>query len=151
METVRRLNRRYKGLLEPIFSLQTESLVAKNTKIDFFHRTLYEFLRTSRMKLYLESCLSKDFSACSLVARVTLTAVKLMHDRPPLAPLPLALKLAQMAGKETGQSNFEYEILDHIDYVYGLNSKPMPSGLGEFQNLMARVAISVTKIIWSIS
>jgi hypothetical protein len=117
LQTQRRLNGRYKGLLEPA----TATNILPLTEVVFLHRTLRDFLGTARMQDMLHARVSATFNVHSTICRSHLAVAKYTVASP--APLHFANAVAQASAgaRETGNTSHEFEILDHVEEACQLN------------------------------
>lgn len=111
LQTQRRLNGRYKGLLEPSQS----SAMGLHTKVTFLHRTLRDFLETSKMKNMLHSRTSPGFDVLYAISRCHLAVTKFTINSPTLADFADAVDQATASAQETGSFEHACEMLDHIE------------------------------------
>jgi hypothetical protein len=115
-QTYRRLNGRYKGLLEP--SQSGESLQHTDT-VDFLHRTLHDFLSTPRMQKVLFVHVPSDFDPHIAVSQALLAEAKLVSSprlasafRPVLNQVAKSVPISLRSRHEC-----EYVFLDHIECI----------------------------------
>jgi hypothetical protein len=117
LETQRRLNGRYKGLLEPTAATNILPL----TEVVFLHRTLRDFLGTAHMQNILHARVSPTFNVHSTICRSHLAVVKYTVASPAPLHFENAVAQASAGALETGNTSHEFEILDHVEEVYQLN------------------------------
>ena len=102
----RRLNGRYKGLLE-VWDTERNSPLAYRYTVQWLHRTVRDFLATGGMQNFLMSYISPDFGLHFALGRVFLAKVKTQLTSS--APLDLERKifeLAKITEAETGKCDF---------------------------------------------
>ncbi|ORY12629.1 hypothetical protein BCR34DRAFT_650510 [Clohesyomyces aquaticus] len=113
--TLKHLNR-YKGLLEasPLPGCQIDQV----TSVDFLHRTLRDFLRLPKPQVMLWSLLNEGFDVAQTMRRLLLSEAKLAHSQ--LAPRSFTrlFDFALYVTKKTGNSTYEFSVLDHIELIY---------------------------------
>lgn len=116
-QTHRRLNGRFKGLLEPSWS----NAPAKDPKIDFLHRTLRDFLKTERMVGWLSMWASPESNVLLALGRAFL-ATQLVVDThsktEDLNTMRLVIELASLAIKETGDTKESHAAVDLAHDTY---------------------------------
>jgi len=115
LRTQKQLNGRYMGLLEP-----STTLISNQTTVDFLHRTLRDFLATARMREYLQLLEpSSEFDARLAICRIYLAEAKRTTQSLSLKDFELAAQVAALISKESGDSFYEFLVLDHIELVIG--------------------------------
>jgi hypothetical protein len=117
LQTQRRLNGRYKGLLEPSTATNIQPL----TEVHFLHRTLRDFLDTERMQIMLHARVSPTFDVHSTICRSHLAVAKYTVASPAPPHFANAVAQASASARETGNTSHEFEILDHVEEVFQLN------------------------------
>jgi hypothetical protein len=137
IQTHRRLNGRFKGLLEPAATTD----IGPQTTVNFLHRTLRDFLATARMKEKLESWAAVELNVLTAISRALVAESKFISERPSPAELKLAVELASQACVETGDSTDYFAILDQIELACE-RFKPERSGCS-LNCLMIQLAVSI--------
>jgi hypothetical protein len=117
LETQRRLNGRYKGLLEPTAATNILPL----TEVVFLHRTLRDFLGTARMQKMLHARVSPTFNVHSTICRSHLAVAKYTVASPVPRHFANVVAQARAGAQQTGDTSHEFEILDHVEEVCQLN------------------------------
>lgn len=102
-----RLNGRYKGLLEP-----SSDMNLIHVTVDFLHRTLKDFLATSKMDKFLRSRAPQGFDPSKAAVGAVLAEVKTL---PPLSRKHFA-EVVRFA-KDIGDKAMEFCVIDHIETV----------------------------------
>jgi len=113
-QTHRRLNGRFRGLLEPTSAFG----IRHDTGVDFLHRTLRDFLKTEKMIEWLQSRAAKDLNvfmalSCALSARYTFVDLK-----PTMEDIKIAIELASHAVQGTGDTGQGYVVVDLAEAAY---------------------------------
>lgn len=111
--TQRRLNGRYKGLLEPS---STQYLTTRTT-VDFLHRTLRDFLKTPKMESFFESRLADGASVSASIVRALLAETTLVNKSVVPRDFEPALRLANQVSTEMADASYEHSIIDCIEYA----------------------------------
>lgn len=111
LQTQRRLNGRFKGLLEPA-SLDD---IGPQTNVDFLHRTLRDFLATERMRKTLQSWASRELNVFTAISRALIAESKFIHEAPSPSALKVAVEIASQGAAETGSTTHCYEIITQAE------------------------------------
>jgi len=109
--TERRLNGRFKGLLETT----SPNEVTAQTKVDFLHRTLHEFLETKRMRDKLHSWASQEPNVWIAISRALIAESKFIDEYACTDTLKLAMEMASKGVLETGTTAHCFEIIDQAE------------------------------------
>jgi len=125
VQTERRLNGRFKGLLEASSMVD----ISADTKVDFLHRTLSDFLATKRMREKLESWVSGELNVCTAISRALIAASKSIEEHSCLSTLKLAVELASQGASETDDTEHYFEILDQAE-AENERTRPFHSSCG---------------------
>lgn len=112
-QTHRRLNGRFKGLLEP----SSTKAKARNPPVDFLHRTLRDFLKTERMTEWLKMLASTQPNILVSMGRAMMITQCIVYENTPAIP-KVAIELAGLAIKETGNSEQCLVVVDLTHDVY---------------------------------
>ena len=119
-----RLNGRYKGLLEP-----DSSQDSCHIRVDFLHRTLRDFLLSSRVKNYLEVRVSQDFDPEKAAVGTLLAEAKFLYENLRaqhfissldfLDRIAIAHRGTVLSDSDTSTSkpSMEFQIMDHIEAI----------------------------------
>jgi hypothetical protein len=140
LQAQRRLNGRYKGLLEP----SNISLLSPDTSVDFLHRSLHDFLKTDKMRMMLESRAPGHLHIFSDITRAHLAATK--YTMKTLSPRDFKSTIheASSLAQKTGNVLHEYEALDHVELVL---SQYMESNHPKYpKDLMAVIATHIGRV-----
>lgn len=113
-QTIRRLNGRFKGLLEPASTTN----VTHQTLVDFLHRTLRDFLIRGHMREKLERWAIQETHVLTSISRAIVAESKFIGSGPSLKQLPLAIRLAEQASNESGNSEHYHAVLDEVEAEY---------------------------------
>lgn len=140
LQTQRRLNGRFKGLLEPTSTVNTTS----QTTVDFLHRTLRDFLIKGRMRKRLDGWAAQDTHVLISVSRALIAESKFIDEKPSSGQMKWAVELAHQASIETNSNSDYFEILDQVELEHErLNT----SHLGcRAIGIMLRAAVSLGQI-----
>lgn len=139
LRTHRRLNGRFRGLLEPTSVVS----IGYDTTVDFLHRTLRDFLMTKRMLQWLQSWASSELNVLLAISRAMAATFKFVDPSPTLIDVKVAIELASHAARETGDTLQSFKIVDLAEEA---NRRTRPHGLHEFCGFdcyIIRFAISV--------
>ena len=120
-QTHKRLNGRYKGLLE--VWKHGEDIEADDA-VNFLHRTLRDYLLTPQVRKRLLQDLPPDFDAFVHIGSVYLAEAKFVldcHPRSFRASIYIASKITQM----TEDVEVEFKIYDHVERVLRLHWREM--------------------------
>ncbi|KAI4950203.1 hypothetical protein J4E91_004859 [Alternaria rosae] len=110
-QTERRLNGRFKGLLEAA----SPTDVSAQTKVDFLHRTLNDFLATKRMREKLESWASNELDTFTGISRTLIAESKFIERFSCPSTLKLAVELASQGALKTGNTADCFEVIDQAE------------------------------------
>jgi len=113
IQTERRLNGRFKGLLEVTSMVD----LSAQTKVDFLHRTLSDFLATKRMREKLESWVLGELNVCTAISRALIAGSKFIDAHSDLSTLKLAVELASQGASETGSTEHCFEVVDQAEVL----------------------------------
>jgi hypothetical protein len=111
IQTERRLNGRFKGLLEPASTVGIDC----QTKVDFLHRTLRDFLATERMRNRLQSWASQELNVFTAMSRALIAESKFIDKSPSPSTLKLAVELASQGAIETSNTDHCYEVIGQAE------------------------------------
>ncbi|KAI4681631.1 hypothetical protein J4E81_009797 [Alternaria sp. BMP 2799] len=125
VQTERRLNGRFKGLLEASSMVG----ISADTKVDFLHRTLSDFLATKRMREKLESWVLGELNVCTAISRALIAASKFIEENSCLSTLKLAVELAGQGAFETYDTGHYFEVIDQAE-VENERTRPFHSSCG---------------------
>lgn len=106
----RRLNGRYKGLLE----VSSVSVLSLQSKVEFLHRTLKDFLMTANMQELLRSRTHKSFNAWSLIARGFLAKAKAIDGELTTEMITRISHMASLAENKSGST--DHKMLDRVGH-----------------------------------
>jgi hypothetical protein len=127
----RRLNGRYKGLLE-VSSDFHQINGCYGGRVDFLHRTVRDFLMTKDIQNLLNGLLDQRRNSCFSLARALLAHLKTMlsYGQAFSPPINQLIQFSRQGEAETGGTDFE--ALDEFDYcvrmkwgemsIYGTNT-----------------------------
>ncbi|KAI4643120.1 hypothetical protein J4E93_007189 [Alternaria ventricosa] len=110
-QTERRLNGRFKGLLE----VASPAEISAQTRVDFLHRTLSDFLATERMRQKLQSWASNELNVFTAISRALIAESKFVAVSSPPSLYKLAVELASKGAKETGNTALCFEVIEHAE------------------------------------
>ncbi|KAF2108395.1 hypothetical protein BDV96DRAFT_587714 [Lophiotrema nucula] len=112
-ETQRRLNGRYKGLLEPS---KPANALSRDDTVDFLHRTVRDFLLTPRIQQILLSRVDPSFDAQVAIAYALLAEAKYVKTvEDPQCLMALVEYIANVTRER--DSTLEFDIIDHLDQI----------------------------------
>lgn len=116
-QTHRRLNGRFRGLLEPSVS----KAITKNPTVDFLHRTLRDFLGTERMINWLKTQASTESNlrlamGRALIATGSVVVLSSVVDN--VMVVKKGIELASLAAKETGNAKESHTVVDLAHDMY---------------------------------
>jgi len=109
--TERRLNGRFKGLLEATSTVE----ISAKTKVDFLHRTLSDFLATKRVEEKLQVWASQELNVFTAISRALIAESKFIVDSSSASTYKLAVKLACKGAVETRDIAHCYALLDQAE------------------------------------
>ena len=115
VQTERRLNGRFKGLLEVTSTVN----LSAHTKVDFLHRTLSDFLSTKRMREKLELWVLGELHVCTAISRALIAGSKFIDEHSHLSKLKLAVELASQGASETGNTEHCFEVINQAEVENG--------------------------------
>jgi len=136
-QTQRRLNGRFKGLLEPASTIG----INPGTTVDFLHRTLRDFLTVGRMRSMLDSWVGQQTHVLTCISRALIAESKFIQHEPSIEQLKLAIELAHEAHLEADDPIHYFKILDQAEQEYG-RLKACRQGCQRI-GCMLRAAISI--------
>jgi hypothetical protein len=113
-QTRRRLNGRFKGLLEPTCTVG----VTSQTLVDFLHRTLLDFLLRGQMRERLEEWAAQGTHVLTSISRALISESKFVDSSPSCSLLSMATNLAEQGRNETGRSDHFFAVLDQVELMY---------------------------------
>ncbi|KAF2114241.1 hypothetical protein BDV96DRAFT_112563 [Lophiotrema nucula] len=142
-QTQRRLNGRYKGLLEPS---DTEEEICARTTVDFLHRTLRDFLKKPSIQELLLSKVPVSFSPYAALSRAFLDEAKYLTDSQDPSQFGRAMRLARHASEQTKTTDFEYAILGHVELIGQEIWQTHMSLVAHPENFLIKTAIHIGKI-----
>ncbi|KAI4686127.1 uncharacterized protein J4E88_003964 [Alternaria novae-zelandiae] len=111
VRTERRLNGRFKGLLEAGSTIS----ISAQTKVDFLHRTFSDFLATKRMREELESWASQELNVYTAISRALIAESKFIDRHSCPDTIKLAIELSIRGAVETGNTNDCYQVIDQAE------------------------------------
>ena len=111
IKTERRLNGRFKGLLEATPSVD----ITAQTEVDFLHRTLSDFLATNRMKEKLQSWASGELNVFTAISRALIAESKFIEENPTFQSYKAAVELASKGAIETGDTTHCFQVIDQAE------------------------------------
>ena len=111
VRTERRLNGRFKGLLEAGSTIN----ISAQTKVDFLHRTFSDFLATKRMRGELESWASQELNVFTAISRALIAESKFIDRYSCPDTIKLAIELSIRGAVETGNTNDCYQVIDQAE------------------------------------
>ena len=120
LQTERRLNGRFKGLLEAASTVA----VSAETKVDFLHRSLCDFLATERMRDKLQYWASQELNVFTSIGRALIAESKFIDKHSCLSTLRLAVELASYGAIETGDTEQCFAIISQAELE---NERTRPS------------------------
>ena len=109
--TQRRLNGRFRGLLETA----SADDIGAQTKVDFLHRTLSDFLATKRMRDKLHMWASQEPNTLIAISRALIAESKFIDEHTCTTTLKLAVELASAGALETGDTSHCFEVIDQAE------------------------------------
>jgi len=136
-QTQRRLNGRFKGLLEPA----STTYIVADTTVDFLHRTLRDFLATDRMKKKLQSWAGQELNVYTAISRALVAEAKFIEKDPAPAKLSRAIQFASRGAFETGDTADYFAIIDQVELI-GERLRPIRPGC-RLYCLMLQTAVSI--------
>lgn len=145
-QTKRRLNGRYKGLLE---SCEEEGQPPHQGAVHFLHRTLRDFLVTPRMQSMLFARSPSNFDPHRAIGYAFLAEAKFVWLGETLQPFcqtvfEYVLAYSNDIGEKTGNFGLEYTILDHIELLFKNGCCKWPSYITESgNNCMIQTALHI--------
>ncbi|KAI4674293.1 uncharacterized protein J4E84_010668 [Alternaria hordeiaustralica] len=110
-QTERRLNGRFKGLLEAASTTD----ISAQTKVDFLHRTLNDFLATKRMREKLGFWASNELNVFTGISKALIAESKFIERSSCPSSLKLAVELASQGAVETGNTADCFEVIDQAE------------------------------------
>jgi hypothetical protein len=113
-QTQRRLNGRFRGLLEPTSDIG----IRYYTSVDFLHRTLRDFLKTERMMKWLISRASKELNTFMALSCALTATYRFVNLEPTMEDLKIAIELASHAAHDTGEDDRSFAIVDMAEEAY---------------------------------
>ncbi|KAH7073225.1 hypothetical protein FB567DRAFT_633084 [Paraphoma chrysanthemicola] len=113
-QTQRRLNGRFKGLLEP----SSIDQIGPRTTVDFLHRTLRDFIQQGQMRKTLEAWAPSHMNPLLSISRALIAEASLIEEFPRDIELRCAVAWASEASFETGDTTAYFKILDQVEYLY---------------------------------
>jgi len=111
LQTERRLNGRFKGLLEAASTVE----ISAQTRVDLLHRTLGDFLATKRMRERLECWASREPNVYTAISRALIAESKFIEMQPSPSTLKLVVELASQGAVETGLTTDCFEVIDQAE------------------------------------
>lgn len=116
MQTQRRLNGRYKGLLEPS---KTGPKLTHTDTVDFLHRTLRDFLQMPRIQNVIFYAAPHLFDAKIAISYVLLSEAKYIQSDSISDRMKSLLNQVSTAAKQLRVMGWKYEygFLGHIEFV----------------------------------
>ncbi|KAI4909261.1 hypothetical protein J4E90_007958 [Alternaria incomplexa] len=115
VQTERRLNGRFKGLLEVTSMVN----LSAHTKVDFLHRTLSDFLSTKRMREKLDFWALGELNVCTAIGRALIAESKFIDEHSYLSKLKLAVELASQGASETDNTEHCFEVINQAEVENG--------------------------------
>ncbi|KAF1973804.1 hypothetical protein BU23DRAFT_598687 [Bimuria novae-zelandiae CBS 107.79] len=111
IQTQRRLNGRFKGLLEPASTID----IGHRTTVDFLHRTLRDFLATVRIMEKLQFWAANELNSYTAISRAIIAESKFIYEHPSASSVKLAIELANQGWSITGDSTHCFQVLDQVE------------------------------------
>lgn len=109
--TERWLNGQFKGLLEAASMID----IRAETRVDFLHRTLSDFLATKRMREKLQAWASQELNVFTAISRAMIAESKFIKKRTHPSAYKLAVDLAIKGAIETGNTAHCFKIIEQAE------------------------------------
>ncbi|KAF2653413.1 hypothetical protein K491DRAFT_515569 [Lophiostoma macrostomum CBS 122681] len=141
-QTQRRLNGRYKGLLEPGIMEK----LGQNTPVDFLHRTLRDFLKRGQAERLLQSIVPAGFDTPWALCRALLAYVKFIIPEPQPSDFAPVMDMATKFAEDSVNSAILCRIADHVERSWSAASPCTWMNKPKHRNFILKAAIHTRNV-----